>query len=155
MKHEEKGFMIILLIVTIVMLFMGFKFGGNARVLPIISSIFSVLMIGFLVFLAFSSRLSAWYQKMEAATILSKVVLNAAEKKREISVAVWFTGCTVLIYLFGFTIGIPVFLFLFLKVWAKEGWVLSVVLSAVVAVVVYISFISILRVPLHEGIVFG
>ena len=155
MKHEEKGFMIILLIVTLCMLFMGFKYSENAKVLPLISSIFAALMIGLLVFMAFSSRLSAWYQKMEAATILSKVVLSAAEKKREISVAVWFTGCTVLIYLFGFTIGIPVFLFLFLKVWAKESWVLSIVLSVAVAVVVYVSFISILRVPLHEGIVFS
>ena len=155
MKHEEKGFMIILLIVTLCMLFMGFKYGGNAKVLPIISSIFSVFMIGLLVFMAFSSRLSAWYQKMEAATILTKVVLSASEKKRELSVAIWFTGCTILIYLFGFTIGIPVFLFLFLKIWAKESWLLSVVLPLVVAIVVYVSFISILSVPLHEGILFS
>ena len=99
--------------------------------------------------------MSTWYQKLEAATILSKVVLNSEEKKREVSVAAWFAGCTVLIYLFGFVIGIPVFLFLFLKIWAKESWLLSFVLSAAVLGVVFFSFIYLLRVPLHEGIFFS
>ena len=155
MKHEEKGFMIILLIVMLSMFFMGFQFGGNAKVLPLLSGIFSATMIGFLVFMAFSSRLSAWYQKLEAATILSKVDLNAEERKRELYVAAWFTGCTVLIYLFGFVIGIPLFLFLFLKIWAKESWLLSIILSAAVLCVIFFSFVSILRVPLHEGIFFS
>jgi len=152
MKHEEIGFMIILLIVMLLMLFMGFKYDGNAKVLPLLSGIFSAVMMGILVFMAFSTRLSTWYQKLEAATILSKVVLGAEEKKRELSVAAWFAGCTVLIYLFGFVIGIPIFLFLFLKIWAKESWLLSFVLSAAVLGVVFISFIYLLRVPLHEGI---
>jgi presenilin-like A22 family membrane protease len=155
MKHEEKGFMIVLLIVTLSMFFMAFKYDGNAKVLPILSGIFSAYMMGFLVFMAFHTRLNAWYQKLEAATILSKVVLNADEKKRELSVAVWFAGCTGLIYLFGFVIGIPVFLFLFLKIWAKESWLLSIVLSAAVLGVIFFSFVSILRVPLHEGIFFS
>ena len=155
MKHEEKGFMIILLIVMLTMFFMGFQFGGNAKVLPLLSGIFSAAMIGFLVFMAFSTRLSTWYQNLEAATILSEVDLNTAEKKRELSVAAWFTGCTVLIYLFGFVVGIPLFLFLFLKIWAKESWLLSFVLSVVVLGVIFFSFVSILRVPLHEGIFFN
>ena len=133
--------MIILLIVTLSMFFMAFQYDGNAKVLPLISGIFSATIMGFLVFMAFSTRLNAWYQKLEAATILSKVVLNAEEKKREVSVAAWFTGCTVLIYLFGFVTGIPLFLFLFLKIWAKESWLLSVILSAAVLGVVFISFI--------------
>jgi presenilin-like A22 family membrane protease len=155
MKYEEKGFMIVLLIVTLSMFFMAFKYDGNAKVLPILSGIFSASMMGFLVFMAFHTRLNAWYQKLEAATILSKVVLNADEKKRELSVAAWFAGCTGLIYLFGFVIGIPVFLFLFLKIWAKESWLLSIVLSAAVLGVIFFSFVSILRVPLHEGIFFS
>ena len=155
MKYEEKGFMIILLIVMISMFFMGFKYSGNAKVLPLLSGIFSAAIMGFLVFMAFSARLSAWYQKLEAATILSKVVLSAEEKKRELSVAAWFAGCTVLIYLLGFVIGIPVFLFMFLKIWAKETWLLSFVLSVVVLGVVFFCFIYLLRVPLHEGIFFS
>ena len=152
MKNEEKVFMIIILIVMFLMIFMSFRFSSGAKVLPLISGIFSAAMMGFLVFMAFSSRLTAWYQKLEAKTMLSKVTLSDAEKKRELWVVAWFSGCTILIYLFGFMIGIPLFLFLFLKIWAKESWVLSVVLSAVVLGVVYFSFVHILSVPLHEGI---
>jgi hypothetical protein len=109
-------------------------------------------MMGFLVLMTFSPRMTAWYQKLESKTILSKVILSGEEKKREIWIVGWFTGCTLLIYFFGFIIGIPIFLFLFLKVWAKESWLLSVILSAVVLGVVYFSFVRILSVPLHEGI---
>ena len=56
MKHEEKGFMIILLIVMLSMLFMGFKYDGNAKVLPLLSGIFSAVMMGILVFLLIWSR---------------------------------------------------------------------------------------------------
>jgi hypothetical protein len=152
MKNEEKVFMAILLIIMFSMVFMSFRFSSGAKVLPLISGIFSAAMMCFLVVMAFSSRMTAWYQQLEAKTILSKVILNDAEKRREIWVVVWFSGCTILIYLLGFIIGIPLFLFLFLKLWAKESWMLSVVLSAVVLGVVYFSFIYILRVPLHEGI---
>ena len=152
MKHEEKVFMIVLLIIMLSMLFMSVRFSPGAKVLPIISGIFSAAMTGFLVLMTFSPQLTAWYQKLEAKTILSKVILSGEEKKREIWIVGWFTGCTLLIYFFGFIIGIPLFLFLFLKVWAKESWLLSVILSAVVLGVVYFSFVRILSVPLHEGI---
>lgn len=154
MKHEERLFMVILLIVMLVMVFMAMKYGSGAKILPMVSGICAAAMMAFLVSMTFFPRIKAWYQTLEAKTILSKVSLNDAEKKREIWIVGWFTGCTFLIYVFGFVIGIPLFLLTFLKIWAKESWVLSVVLSAVVLGVVWFSFVYILSVPLHEGIVF-
>lgn len=155
MKHEERIFMIILLVVMLVMAFMAFKYGPGARILPLVSGICAAAMMAFLVSMAFFPRIKAWYQALEAKTILSKIVLSDAEKKREIWIVVWFTGCTFLIYVFGFMIGIPLFLLAFLKLWARESWVLSVVLSGIVLGVVWFSFVYILSVPLHQGIVFG
>ncbi|WP_300460727.1 hypothetical protein [Desulfobacula sp.] len=37
------------------------------------------------------------------------------EEKREISIFLWFTGCLAAVYVLGFLVAIPVFLFLFLK----------------------------------------
>lgn len=155
MKHEERVFMIILLIVMLVMAIMALKYGSGARILPMASGICAAALMAFLVSMAFFPRIKAWYQKLEAKTILSKVDLSKAEKRREIWIVVWFTGCTFLIYVFGFVIGIPLFLLAFLKIWGKESWVLSVALSAVVLGVVWLSFVYFLSVPLHEGIVFG
>lgn len=152
MKNEEKIFMAILLIIMLVMVFMAFKYSTGARVLPLLSGIAAAAMMGVIVLMAFSSRMASWYEKFEAKDILSKVMMSRDEKKREISVVAWFTGCTFIIYLLGFMVGIPVFLFLFLKIWGKESWVLSLVTAVVVLGVIYFSFVDILNVPLHKGI---
>lgn len=151
MKNEEKIFMLMVLIIMILMVMVSFQYGAGSRTLPMISGTFAALLMGFLVIMSVSAPISDWYQKFEVKSILSEKELSVAEKKRELSVVAWFSGCTVVIYLLGFMIGIPLFLFLFLKIWAKESWLLSVVLAAVVLAVVYVAFVYILRVPLHGG----
>ena len=154
MKNEEKIFMIFLLFIMLVMVFFSFNYSGGSKILPMISGIFSALIMGFMVILSFSSKITSWYQKFEKKSVLSERTMKEDEKKREISVIAWFSGCTVVIYFLGFLVGIPLFLFLFLKLWAKESWLLSVVLATTVLVVVYFAFVYILRVPLHGGMLF-
>jgi hypothetical protein len=155
MKNEEKLFMILLLAVMLLMAVTGFKYGGGSRILPVVSGVFSAALMGFMVLMSFSPALTAWYQKFEKKNIFSAEPLEDPEKKRERSVTVWFAGCTAVIYLLGFMVGIPLFLFLFLKLWAKESWVLSIGLAAVVTIVVYIAFVYLLRIPLHGGLLFA
>ena len=152
MKNEERIFLISLLGIILLMVFFSFNYSGGSQILPLISGIFSALIVGFLVIMSFSSRIISFYQKFETKSVLSEEVLSADEKKREVSVIAWFSGCTAVIYFLGFLIGIPLFLFLFLKIWAKESWLLSSVLAVIVLGVVYFAFIYILRVPLHGGI---
>ena len=155
MKNEEKIFMIFLLVIMLLMVFSSFNYSGGSQILPLISGIFSVLIVGFLVIMSLFPKVISFYQKFETKSVLSEDVLNVDEKKREVSVVAWFSGCTAAIYFLGFLIGIPLFLFMFLKIWAKESWLLSSVLAAVVLGVVYFAFIYILRVPLHSGILFS
>ena len=152
MKNEEKIFLIFLLFIMLLMVFLSFQYSGGSQILPLASGIFSALITGFLVIMSFFPKIISFYQKFETKSVLSESVLSDDEKKREISVIAWFSGCTAAIYFLGFLIGIPLFLFMFLKIWAKESWLLSLVLAAVVLGVVYFTFIYILRVPLHSGI---
>jgi hypothetical protein len=152
MKNEERIFLISLLGLILLMVFFSFNYSGGSQILPLLSGIFSALIVGFLVIMSFSSRIINFYQKFETKSVLSEEVLSAAEKKREVSVIAWFSGCTAVIYFLGFLIGIPLFLFLFLKIWAKESWLLSSILAVIVLGVVYFAFIYILKVPLHGGI---
>ena len=152
MKNEEKIFMIFLLFIMLVMVFFSFNYSGGSKILPLVSGVFSALIMGFMVILSFSSKIASWYQKFEKKSVLSERTMKEDEKKREISVIAWFSGCTVVIYFLGFLVGIPLFLFLFLKLWAKESWLLSVVLATTVLVVVYFAFVYILRIPLHNGV---
>ena len=144
--------MIFLLIIMLLMVFSSFNYSGGSQILPLTSGIFSALIVGFLVIMSLFPKVISFYQKFETKSVLSEDVLNVDEKKRELSVIAWFSGCTAAIYFLGFLIGIPLFLFMFLKIWAKESWLLSSVLAAVVLGIVYFTFIYILRVPLHSGI---
>lgn len=152
MKNEEKIFMIVLLIIILLMVFLSFQYSSGSQILPLASGIFSALIMGFLVIMSFFPKIISFYQKFETKPVISEDELNVDEKKREVSVIAWFIGCTAMIYVLGFLIGIPLFLFLFLKLWARESWLLSLVLAAVVLGVVYFAFVYILRVPLHEGV---
>ena len=151
MKNEERIFMIFLLLITLPMVFMSFRYGAGSKILPMSSGIFSALIVAFLLIMSFSSQISSWYQKFEKRSVLTESALSAKEKKRELSVIACFSGCTVAIYFLGFLVAIPLFLFLFLKIWAKESWLLSLVLAAIVSGVVYFAFVYILSVPLHTG----
>jgi len=155
MKNEEKIFMLLLLAIVLLMALSGFRYSGGSKILPLVSGVFSALLMGFMVLMSFSPKVTAWYQKFEKKDIFSAEPMTDQEKKRERSVVFWFVGCTAAIYLFGFMVGIPLFIFLFLKLWAKESWTLSIGLALAVSIVVYVAFVYLLRVPLHSGLLFA
>ena len=152
MKNEEKAFTILILVIMLLMVFMSFKYSSGSKMLPLLSGIFSAALMAFLVVISFSSRVLSWYQKLEKEAVLAMENVEKEERKREIYIVGWFAGCTAAIYILGFMMGIPLFLFLFLKIWGKESWVLSLVCAGVVLGVIYFSFVDILNVPLHKGI---
>lgn len=152
MENEEKAFTILLLAVTTLLAFFSLSYSFGTRMLPLFTGIFSSAILGFLVLTSFYPKIKSWYQKFEPKAGLSKVALNKNEKKRERSIVLWFTGCIASVYVLGFLVTIPLFLFLFLKIWARESWLLSAVFAVVVLGVVYVSFIYLLRVPLYQGI---
>lgn len=154
MKNEERLFIIALLIITLLMTTLGFHFSRGAKILPLLSGVATSVMMIVLLLMVCSAKIAAWYQKFETQSVSSAEVTNNGGKKKEVSVVAWFSGCVAAIYFLGFMAGIALFLFLFLKVWAKESWLLSLLSSAVVLGVVYFTFVYILRVPLHEGILF-
>ena len=152
MKNEERLFMIFLLLIMLPMVVLGSGYDARSKILPMSSGIFSALIVAFLLIMSFSSRISSWYQHFEKRSVLTESVLSVKEKKRELSIIVWFAGCTIAIYFLGFLVAIPLFLFSFLKFWAKESWLMSLVLAAAVPAIVYFTFVYILSVPLHTRI---
>ena len=109
-------------------------------------------------------KFASWYQKVEGKSPLigmSKELIESGRKvdqtgirKKEISVVGWLLFLMAVTYILGFFAAIPLFLFLFLKLWAKEGWVLSLSMSGIVLGVVFLIFAYILHIPLHQGILF-
>lgn len=152
MKTEQKVLTIFIIGIALTMTVASFKYGQGARTLPFYSGIITIIMLAGLLLISFSPGLAAWYHKFEKAAEPKEVEKDTHERKRELSIIGLLIGCTVCIYILGFQVGTPLFLFVFLKIWEKESWLLSIILSGVVTVVVCFGFYYLLRVPLHTGI---
>jgi presenilin-like A22 family membrane protease len=166
MKAEEKVFTFLLILTVFTMLILTFGYHSEARLVPLLVGICTLVFMVLLGIMAISTRFAQWYQKLEGRSLSSLTgrseesqspegdvdPLNHSKKGK--SVIGWLLFLTASTYIFGFLVAIPVFLFLFLKLRAKEGWVLSLCLSAAVTGTVYLVFALILHVPLHRGILY-
>jgi hypothetical protein len=66
----------------------------------------------------------------------------------------WILGFFAAIVLLGFPIAVPLFVFLYLKLQGREGWVLSIVMTAAVWGVFYGLFDLLLHLPFATGWLF-
>jgi hypothetical protein len=167
MKTEEKIFTIFLLAIIAAMIFFTFDIQrSGSKLVPFIVGLCTLLLLILLAAMALWSRFASWYRRLEGRTapMLSGAMPAAAEskdeiqplktRKKEITVVGWLLFLTAATYFLGFLIAIPLFLFLFLKVWAKEGWGVSLAMPVAVSAVVYFIFVYILQIPLHTGAFF-
>ncbi|MEW6671936.1 MAG: tripartite tricarboxylate transporter permease [Thermodesulfobacteriota bacterium] len=75
-------------------------------------------------------------------------------KRRTRAIFFWIFGYFTAIWLFGFSVGVPLSTFLHLKIGAREKWSLSLILTACAWGLIYGIFDRILHVPFPEGQLF-
>ena len=120
MKNEQKAFLLFLIVLMLGMALLSLRFSPGSRMLPMISGLGASAIGVFLLLMSFSPAASAWYGRLEKKSLFQAEEMSPEERKKEISVVLWFLGCSALIAIAGFLVAIPVFLFLFLKCRAKE-----------------------------------
>jgi hypothetical protein len=75
----------------------------------------------------------------------------AVARKRTAAISLWIVGFFVLIFLLGFSIAVPLFVFLYLKLAGREGWVLSATLTLGAWLFIETIFNRLLHLPLPAG----
>jgi len=71
--------------------------------------------------------------------------------RRSAAAAAWIVGFFAAIVLFGFAVAVPLFVFLYLKLQANEGWIFSAALTAGVWAFFYGLFDRLLHLPFPAG----
>ena len=84
---------------------------------------------------------------------LSEDVDPKVAMRRTLVTFAWIVGFFLLIVLVGFPIAVLLFLFLNLKLQAKEGWPLTILLTAATSVFFYGLFIRLLDIRFYEGVI--
>jgi len=72
-------------------------------------------------------------------------------RKRAAFAGAWIAGFFAAVVLLGFPIAVPLFVFLYLRLEARESWVLCAVFAAVVSGVFYALFDRLLHLPFPQG----
>lgn len=82
---------------------------------------------------------------------LSKGSDEKLQTRRTLAIFAWIIGLFLLVLLVGFPIAVPLFLFLFLKIYGKEGWIITIISTAIAWGVFYALFVRLLNVPFADG----
>jgi len=83
---------------------------------------------------------------------LSENVDQTLAMQRTLLTFVWIIGFSLLILFLGFTIAVPLFLLLYLKLQAKERWRISFVLTGLTFGFFWGLFVWLLDMPFQEGL---
>jgi len=76
-------------------------------------------------------------------------------RKRTVDILGWTLGFLALILVIGFPIAVPLFVFLYLKLVGKEGWLLTLILTALSWLFIEGLFNRLLHIPFPEGWIFS
>jgi hypothetical protein len=83
-----------------------------------------------------------------------KTRVGNVKKNREIHYFAWLVGALAGLYLFGYTIAIPLFMILYLKWGIKETWLTAIVATAGVFAIYLFIFKMAVKVPFWQGVIF-
>lgn len=75
----------------------------------------------------------------------------AVARRRTLAMFAWTLGFFALILLVGFPLGVPLFVFLYLKAAGKEGWLLTILLTLLSWLFMEGLFDRLLHIPFAEG----
>lgn len=85
---------------------------------------------------------------------LDEELLRGEGLKRTVIIFAWILGMFFLGWLLGQRIALPLFVFLYLKVGSKEGWMISIAVTLAVAIFLLGIFDQVVHVSWHQGELF-
>ena len=128
---------------------------------PFKTALFPTIVSLFIFFGAMAEFLLNFFESKDGVTKqgavdfqLSEDIDQALATRRTLLGFAWIIGFFLLILLLGFLIAVPMMVFLFLKVQAKERWGTSLLLTGLAVVFFYSLFIRLLRIPFPAGWIF-
>jgi hypothetical protein len=74
-------------------------------------------------------------------------------RRRAIGILLWIAGFIVLVFMLGFPIAVPVFIFSYLSLQSRVGWRFSIALTAAAWLFFHGLFQRILHLPFEDGLI--
>ena len=160
MKWGGKILNIALFLFALGYVWQGFSYSRTPRLFPLMVGIPMLFLTGFQTVIDFFPHLSKKYAEMGTldAEMLAGRAKNEVKEEdpkrtqKELEAFLWLGLAVALIMILGIFWGIPLFIFVFLKLRYARGWVLSLSLPLGTLLVMYILFIKVFQIPLYKGL---
>ena len=139
-----------LMVVAVWIIISALNWPMKTAILPIIVGIIVCLLATTeLCFTLFEKKGATKTEAMDFQ--LSKDVDQALANRRTLSIFAWIIGFFFLILLVGVPVALPLFMFFYLKFSGREGWKISIGLTAAVWICFYFLFIWFLKTQFSSG----
>lgn len=162
MKFPRKIHLTSIVFFVLALIFAAASFGleTRPRLIPLSAGIITLIVMGLV--LINDHFPAPFLKKLNAGLLDSYNPEPAAAEPDEgnpgkdtAAVLVWMVFFFLLILLFGFAAGIPVFTFAFLKFRGRTGWIISLITAGLVTAAVLIIFNVFMGVSLFKGVIMG
>lgn len=147
-QHWEKTFTWCILVFLLAFFALTWAYSPRARLVPLVVIIPAIILAGGQLWYAHRGSLKDKPGSLNVPT-------PAEQGFRERKIFFWLLLLVALLYLFGFLLAIPIFLVLFLRGWAKQGWPQTLGLAAGISLAVYLSFELGFRITLYRGLIWS
>jgi hypothetical protein len=140
------------------MVLVSFGFKKDARLVPLLIGIPTlVLAITALISEKYPRLATLFNISLEDITGVTETGAVPSEKdvgKKVLAISVWMVDLFILIFLVGFVIATPVFMFLFFRISVRAGWLKTLVIAIVMGGIIYGGFEILMKGNMFEGILF-
>ena len=136
-------FTLVIVTTIAVALFESRNFGFRAGLFPWVIGVPTL-------FLALVQLAKDVIHPKEARATGHEALAPGAVRRRTISVIGWILGCFLAIWLLGFSYAVPLFIFVYLKIEAREGWLMTLVVTFFSWLFFYMLFERMLNVPFPD-----
>lgn len=83
----------------------------------------------------------------------SNEVAPEVARRRVVAIFSWIAGFILLVYLVGFPVAVPLFIFLYLKLQSQESWFFSVALTGIAWGCFYVLFQRVVQLQFEDGLI--
>ncbi|MDP2268382.1 MAG: tripartite tricarboxylate transporter TctB family protein [Deltaproteobacteria bacterium] len=126
----------------------------KAAIFPMTIAVFTFVLAALETFLGLHLKKNARESSTMDFKVASAEDLNIDEatvRKRVVNIFIWIFVFFALILLVGFPVAVPLFFVVFLKLYAKEKWKLTIILAMVAWGFFYGLFVRLLHLPFEDG----
>lgn len=167
---ERAFFTFSLLAFVVAIFYMTLGLGRAARMVPLAVAVPTMCLLAFQLVLDLCPRLARKYGRLEKKDLFKVEPLREKSSARtaseppaeepaggdkEANVFLWLLAMLASLFLFGFLIGLPLYVFLYLKLRSGEGWLISSGMAAGVLGLLSLILVFALRARLYEGELWG